>query len=389
MQADGTLRPVKPPRGLVLSTGEETPRGQSLRSRLLVLEVDPSMVNWKRVSACQLDAIAGRYASVLAAFVRWLAARYGDVQANLRAQVVDLRAAAAIGAAHRRTPEIVANLAVGLRTFIRFSEEAGAVTSEEGAALIDRGWAALGQSVLEQERQQLISEPAGLFLSLLRTAIARGGAHLASVDGASPDSPGTWGWRERGDDARSEWQPLGDRVGWLDGDDIYLDGSAAFAAAQSVGRDIGETLVITPHTLKRRLRERGLLASVDRRDETKERLEVRRTLQGSRRTVLHVLARSLGVETVDQVDQSEVPGATASRHELGNGPLPRATFKPNEAEVVHLVDQKGGPPGAEQKTQEGLSSTYGPPGPLSVGRGGSPADKPRGVPPAPGWEVEV
>jgi hypothetical protein len=56
MQADGTLRPVKPPRGLVLSTGEDTPRGQSLRSRLFVLEVDPSTVNWERVTACQLDA---------------------------------------------------------------------------------------------------------------------------------------------------------------------------------------------------------------------------------------------------------------------------------------------------------------------------------------------
>jgi hypothetical protein len=69
MQSDGTLRPVKPPRGLVLSTGEDTPRGQSLRSRLFVLEVDPSVVNWERVTACQLDASTGRYASVMAAFV--------------------------------------------------------------------------------------------------------------------------------------------------------------------------------------------------------------------------------------------------------------------------------------------------------------------------------
>jgi hypothetical protein len=184
---------------------------------------------------------------------------------------------------------------------VQFAEDVGAVTAEEVAALIDRGWAALGQSALEQERQQLTSEPAGLFLSLLRSAIARGGADVASVDGAAPDSPGTWGWRERRDDARSEWQPVGDRVGWLDGDDVYLDGSAAYAAAQSVGRDTGETLVITPYTLKRRLRERGLLASVDRQNSTKERLEVRRTLQGSRRAVLHLLAGPLRGEGVSQV----------------------------------------------------------------------------------------
>src|SRR5262249_44034411 len=32
MRADGTLRPAKPPRGLILSTGEDVPRGQSLRA---------------------------------------------------------------------------------------------------------------------------------------------------------------------------------------------------------------------------------------------------------------------------------------------------------------------------------------------------------------------
>src|SRR6185436_13476176 len=35
MRADATLRPPKPPRGIILSTGEDVPRGQSLRARLL------------------------------------------------------------------------------------------------------------------------------------------------------------------------------------------------------------------------------------------------------------------------------------------------------------------------------------------------------------------
>src|SRR5262249_54434917 len=55
-RADGTVRPAKPPRGCVLSTGEDVPRGQSLRARLLVLEVAPGEVNWERLSACQKDA---------------------------------------------------------------------------------------------------------------------------------------------------------------------------------------------------------------------------------------------------------------------------------------------------------------------------------------------
>ena len=102
------------------------------------------MMNWERVTVCQLDAAAGRYAGALGAFVRWLAPKYGDTRANLRAQVVELRAVAALSTAHRRTPEIVANLAVGLRMFVQFAEEIGAVSGREAAALIDRCWAGLG-----------------------------------------------------------------------------------------------------------------------------------------------------------------------------------------------------------------------------------------------------
>src|SRR5712691_6728858 len=46
MRPDSTLKPVKPPRGLILSTGEDVPRGQSLRARLLILDVSPGMVQW-------------------------------------------------------------------------------------------------------------------------------------------------------------------------------------------------------------------------------------------------------------------------------------------------------------------------------------------------------
>src|SRR5262249_23531147 len=41
MRADSSLRPAKPPRGLTLSTGEDVPRGQSLRARVFVLDVSP------------------------------------------------------------------------------------------------------------------------------------------------------------------------------------------------------------------------------------------------------------------------------------------------------------------------------------------------------------
>ena len=50
MRADGGLRPTKPPRGLIVSTGEDLPRGQSLRARLMVNEIGPGDVNLRQLS---------------------------------------------------------------------------------------------------------------------------------------------------------------------------------------------------------------------------------------------------------------------------------------------------------------------------------------------------
>ena len=50
MRPDGSLRPAKPPRGLILSTGEDIPRGQSLRARGLFLELGPNDLDWQRLS---------------------------------------------------------------------------------------------------------------------------------------------------------------------------------------------------------------------------------------------------------------------------------------------------------------------------------------------------
>jgi hypothetical protein len=70
MKADGSPRPTLYPRGLILSTGEDVPRGQSLRARLLTIEVSngdlgpgPPMQN-VRLSECQRDAAEGLYGKI-------------------------------------------------------------------------------------------------------------------------------------------------------------------------------------------------------------------------------------------------------------------------------------------------------------------------------------
>ena len=290
MRADGTLRPAKPPRGLILSTGEDYPRGQSLRSRMFGVEISPGDVRVDRLTECQRDAAAGLYAQALAGFLRWLAPRYEELRGQLRQEAADLRDKARVEGQHARTPGIAADLALGLRYFLDFAVEAGAVTAEESARLWGRGWSALLSVAAEQAAHVAAAEPCGQFLRLLAGVIASGRGHASGPDGEAPDDAERWGWRLTtaggGEQAHDEWRPQGHRVGWVDGEGLFLEPEAAFAEAQRFAQEQGDSLPVSARTLWKRMAERGLLAS---RDDARQRSTIRRRLGGrERREVLHL-----------------------------------------------------------------------------------------------------
>ncbi|MHB1524617.1 MAG: DUF3854 domain-containing protein [Candidatus Dormibacteria bacterium] len=282
LRADGSLRPAKPPRGLILSTGEDVPRGQSLRARLLILEASagdfgpPPPVN-PALTERQRDAAEGLYAASMAAFLAWLAPQYETIHSKLAAERSELREHAAGDGQHARTPGIVADLALGLRYLLDFAAAAGAIDAAKRAALWERGWAALCEAGAAQVEHGRAADPVGQFLRLLSAALASGRAHVAAADGCSPETPSAWGWRREEVRDGPAWRPQGRRVGWLDGEALYLEPEASYAAAQGMAGEQGESLSVSPRTLWKRLRERGLLASWDER---RQRNTIRRKLEG-------------------------------------------------------------------------------------------------------------
>jgi hypothetical protein len=298
LRADATMRPPKPPRGLIMSTGEDVPKGKSLRARVLIDELGPTDIDWYKLTLCQEDAANGLFAQAQAAYVRWLALRYEEVRRDLRGRVAKLRENALASASHKRTPEILANLGIGLRHWFDFVLEVGALTKAEADEMWQRCWEAMGKAAAAQAKHQAASDPVWRFLELLNSAIASGRAHVAGDDGNQPDQPAAWGWRKvvggAGENGRAEWRFQGSRVGWVTGDDLFLDPDAAYAAAQVLGRDLRDTIALTPTTLHKRLNERGLLQAIDRSRET---LTVRKMLEGERRDVLHIRADALFPET--------------------------------------------------------------------------------------------
>lgn len=309
---DGSLRPVKAPRGLILSTGEDVPRTHSIQARMLIIEVGPKDVNWDALTGFQQQAADGVFAAAMAGYIRWVAGRYDGLHSAMPEAIREFRTQAAASGQHRRTPDIVANLMLGFHTFMTFALDVGAITAEERAAYQDRVWKALGEAGEAQAEQQASTDPVHRFIELLRTAISSGHAHVASGDG--PHTPGqAWGWRERrslsGDRESLEIVPQGNCIGWVAGPDLYLDQNAAYKVAQDIASGTGDSLAISIRTLGKRLKERGLLATTD---EARGKLTVRHTLAGSRRDVLHFKAA-----TIQEIDRPKC-------HMLTDEPVMRA-----------------------------------------------------------------
>jgi hypothetical protein len=286
LRPDGTMREPRAPRGLIVSTGEDVPLGQSLRARLLVVEVAAGDIDIERLTACQRDAADGLYSQTMSAFLKWLAGNY-EIITRLRERVGSLRSGPlAITNTHSRTPGVIADLAAGLEVFFTFATAVGVLTREEAARLMsDRARSALLDAAARQRTHQGADDPVSRFFELLRAALVSGKAHVAAKTTGCPSDPGSLGWQFVGGD----WRPQGIRVGWIDGEDLYLQPDVAYRAAQEMAAH-GQHLTVTPGVLRRRMHERGVLASVD---DSRETLTIRLQIERSRFEVLHLKTKSL------------------------------------------------------------------------------------------------
>jgi hypothetical protein len=288
LDSNSKLRESKPPRGLVLSTGEDIPRGHSIRARLLILELSKGGITAAKLSECQSAALAGDYAQAMSGYLMWMAGRFEASRASHAQRVTELRADAIRDPAHARTPDIISNLQAAFESYLDFCTECGAIDDQKRESLASACWRALREAAMAQAKHHAASEPAARFVSLVRACLSSGQAHLAGRDGGTPrQSPEGCGWRRV---TQNEWVPRGNCIGWTDEADIYLEPTAAYQVVQVAGRDAGESMAVSEQTLKKRLREKSLLASID---ESRQTLTIRRILAGSKKDVLHFLRNTL------------------------------------------------------------------------------------------------
>lgn len=300
LQSDGQTRPTYYPRGLILATGEDIPRGVSLRARLVVLEFEKRDVDLKVLTEAQRNAAKGVYAASMSGFLCWLA-RNEPQKVPQRLEELRSEARREIRG-HDRAPDNAAGLILGWEYFFRFAIDAGALTAEEAEDSLGLLREAIFSTLRAQQSLLRDQEPAERFISLLSAAISSGAAHLRATDNENPPAGSSaWGWVRR-EKLTGEvgWEAQGRCVGWIREDHVFLDPETAYAVAQEMASRQQAPLPNTARTIQKHLEANGLLVKCDKGQRT-----VVREIGSGRKRVLCLAVSTFRGDGLENSDFSE------------------------------------------------------------------------------------
>jgi len=239
LTSDLSLRTAYLPRGLVISTGEQVPDGQSITARMYTVELRPGDVALGRLSAAQAEA--GRYPHALVGYLSWIAGQWDHLAEELpRVQLAQrARLLGEMAGQHLRIPDVLATLYLGLDVGLTHAVEVGALTEAQAQGWRERGWEALKAGAEAQARRIEQERPTLRFLEVLGNLLAQGRVRLKR--------------------ARSE-QSMGggEDIGWYDDDYIYLL-TASYNVVARFLRDEGAHFPVKERALHKALVEEGYL----------------------------------------------------------------------------------------------------------------------------------
>jgi len=258
LRSDLSERPTFPPRGLLISTGEQHPPGQSLLARMLVIELAREEV--QLAALIEGQRLAARLPHALAGYIAWLVPQMEKLPTLLRETFDGARARATADGEHLRVPETLAHLWIGLHSAFTYAEEIGACSPAEAEELRGQCWDALLALGRAQGRIVEDQRPTRRFLEVLLALVTQGRGILLSKD-------------DLGSGRKNGGPEL---LGWQDDECLYLIPEAAYQAVSRFCREAGEPFPVREVRLRSDLAREKLSDPDPGRQTAKVRVGVQR-----------------------------------------------------------------------------------------------------------------
>ena len=213
MRSDLTVATTYVPRGLLLTSGEQVPGGQSLSARLFTLTLERDDIDLSDLSAAQ--ASQALYSYAMAHYLNWLKAHWSLVEAAPLAWR-QFRDRARTEAQHLRLPAVVAWLYTGLDLAMKYAVDVKALTEDAAEAHRAMAWAHLMDLADRQGGAVEEERAANRFIAAMATLFTQGKIFTIPKDIRAPTG---------------EPSPGKTFVGWRDTEYYYLLPEAAYGVA--------------------------------------------------------------------------------------------------------------------------------------------------------------
>jgi 5S rRNA maturation endonuclease (ribonuclease M5) len=238
LRADLTQQPDRPPRGMVICTGEDLPTGHSIQARLVVVEVDRERLDLGAIA--ELQASQDRLSHAMRGYIEWLQPAIPQLQKALPVRLGSIRNELQRVGSHLRQADALAQLRCAFELLVEFAEHVGAIDGGRAADLLRLVGETLCRIGEAQGTTLKDLEPAERFVTVLGTLLEQRRIRLV----------------ERGSSPRSDEV---EAIGWFDTEFAYLLPEAARRRVATFLRESGESWSYSAHALHKALVRKGIV----------------------------------------------------------------------------------------------------------------------------------
>lgn len=282
------------PRGIILSSGEEIPTGQSIRARMFIIDIAPNDINVEKLTKLQGQRKA--YVHSMAGFVKWLAmSKLTEMQKECR-EMTNKARDEHIQIGHTRTPTNIGNLLAGVWFFLQYAQLIKAIDQTEKNAILEMATSGIIEAAEMQNEFLETADPVDIFLTTLQGIWTAQAGHCRTRDGGVPEQAELLGYEVKDDHGMPVYKAGGPCVGWVDkqADELFLDTTSAI---ELIKKKAQGKLSLTKQTIIKRLVDGQ---KIKRTEIGRGRNTVRINCQAATRTVIVLcLSETINAEGIE------------------------------------------------------------------------------------------
>jgi len=251
MSRDAKLSTSFYPRCLIISTGEDMPRMQSLRARSIILKFESNSIDKNILSSLQSQSQKGVFENLMFYFIQYVAKNIERFKTSLPDLKNSLRDSIT-SESHKRTPDAIANLQLGTLILSEFIRVSGFYSKEWADKFEDDCWKVLLEVGKDQAKFIVDADPANRFFNLLLSLIASRSVYL------KPLSDNNYSEMEEDREIfRADDDPRSKHIGHYTENEIILFPEPTLECVKHLARGSGEEFSDSKRTLGDAFEKKG------------------------------------------------------------------------------------------------------------------------------------